>query len=142
MKVPTKPVFSLNDVIQGIEQNIRTRAYELFVLRGMHPGRELEDWYNASSELLRQPHFELSETEFQTNVEFHVIEDDARDCEVLVSDRTILLVGKKVSAFGLRLFKLVSLSRPVDIDSIRADYSNGRLHCSINAAQSSFRATA
>ena len=142
MKIPVRPVASLNDLIQGVEQNIRTRAYELFVARGMQSGRELEDWQNASAGLLRQPHADVSETESQTTVEFHVNDDDARESEVLVSERAILLIGKRTAVSGSRLYRLVSLSRPVDIDSVRAEHNNGRLHCSMNTAKSSLKAIA
>ena len=33
------------------ENEIRTRAHELYLARGAHPGRELEDWLQAEREL-------------------------------------------------------------------------------------------
>ena len=33
------------------EQEIRNRAYELYLLRGAEPGHELEDWLQAEREL-------------------------------------------------------------------------------------------
>jgi hypothetical protein len=33
------------------EDEIRTRAYELFLARGAQPGREMEDWLQAEREL-------------------------------------------------------------------------------------------
>ena len=33
------------------EDEIRTRAYELYLARGAQPGGELEDWLRAESEL-------------------------------------------------------------------------------------------
>ena len=37
--------------VAGREDEIRTRAYELYLARGAQPGRELEDWLRAESEL-------------------------------------------------------------------------------------------
>lgn len=33
------------------EEEIRSRAYEIYVERGKHDGRELEDWLQAKAEL-------------------------------------------------------------------------------------------
>jgi len=33
------------------DENIRCRAYELYLERGEQPGRELDDWLKAESEL-------------------------------------------------------------------------------------------
>ena len=33
------------------EQEIRRRAYEIYLERGAHPGHELEDWLQAEREL-------------------------------------------------------------------------------------------
>ena len=33
------------------EEEIRRRAYELYLERGQQPGRDLEDWFQAEREL-------------------------------------------------------------------------------------------
>jgi Protein of unknown function (DUF2934) len=38
-------------VVQTREQEIRIRAYEIYLQRGGQPGRELEDWLQAENEL-------------------------------------------------------------------------------------------
>jgi Zinc-binding dehydrogenase/Protein of unknown function (DUF2934) len=38
-----------------LEQEIRRRAYELYLARGAQPGRELEDWLQAERELTHEP---------------------------------------------------------------------------------------
>jgi hypothetical protein len=35
------------------EQEIRNRAYEIYLQRGAHPGSEVEDWCQAERELTR-----------------------------------------------------------------------------------------
>ena len=43
------------------EQEIRRRAYEIYVERGSHPGHELEDWLQAERELTaNQPNVPVS----------------------------------------------------------------------------------
>ena len=36
--------------VDSREDEIRTRAYELYLARGAEPGRELEDWLQAERE--------------------------------------------------------------------------------------------
>ncbi len=79
ISVAVRPVSSLDEIIQGIEQMVRVRAYERYVEGGRQAGREVQDWQAASTELLRQPQAALSETEFLSTVEFFVSEEEARD---------------------------------------------------------------
>ncbi len=37
------------------EQQVRMRAYELYLQRGMSDGHELEDWLQAEQEILGRP---------------------------------------------------------------------------------------
>jgi hypothetical protein len=39
------------------EEEIRRRAYEIFLERGEQPGRELDDWLQAERELERGAHW-------------------------------------------------------------------------------------
>jgi Protein of unknown function (DUF2934) len=43
---------TLMDVLP-LEENIRRRAYELYVERGNESGSELDDWLQAEEEILR-----------------------------------------------------------------------------------------
>jgi hypothetical protein len=36
-----------------LEERMRRRAYELYILRGYEPGSELDDWLRAEEEILR-----------------------------------------------------------------------------------------
>jgi hypothetical protein len=40
--------------LQGAEEKIRSRAYELYQKRGGQDGRALDDWIQAETEFLRQ----------------------------------------------------------------------------------------
>ena len=37
----------------SLEERVRRRAYELYVLRGNQSGSELEDWFQAEEEIRR-----------------------------------------------------------------------------------------
>ena len=52
---PGAGVEELERLLQSTrEQEIRNRAYELYMLRGGQPGYELEDWLQAEQEILEQ----------------------------------------------------------------------------------------
>ena len=80
----------------------------------------------------------LSEAEFQSTVEFLVSEEEARDSEVLASEHAIVLIGRRLASSGSAstplIYRLVSLSRSIDTQSLRAEYNSGKLHCGANVA--------
>jgi hypothetical protein len=43
-----------NVLSKSLEEKIRRRAYELFLGRGAQHGRDLDDWLQAETELVRQ----------------------------------------------------------------------------------------
>src|SRR5579884_2054693 len=133
-----KFVSSLEDILGNVEQSIRTRAYERYLERGRHPGKELDDWQAACAELLLQPEVKLTETALQTAVDFVVTDQQLKDAEIEVTERAIVLIGSLDNTTWRtpRLFKLVSLHRPIDPDSLHVDYKNGVLSCVATAAQS------
>ena len=54
---PTEPVTAAEEreavLHTSREQEIRNRAYEIYLQRGGQPGSELEDWLQAERELAR-----------------------------------------------------------------------------------------
>ena len=42
------------DITIDFEQRIRSRAYELYVLRGGEHGRDIDDWLQAEAELMAE----------------------------------------------------------------------------------------
>ncbi len=49
-----RPVASVSAGPQGIEEDIRQLAYQLYDLRGREDGHDLDDWLRAEEELKRQ----------------------------------------------------------------------------------------
>ena len=63
MQKPERELHAANDpqrwtspkeISNDLQQQIRVRAYELYEARGAEPGRELEDWTRAESEIVNQ----------------------------------------------------------------------------------------
>jgi len=52
----------LTELGDAVHNNIRERAYELFVARGGQHGHDLDDWFAAEKELSYAPLSELAET--------------------------------------------------------------------------------
>jgi len=44
-----------------MDEDIRKRAYEIYLARGGAPGRELDDWLQAEQEILREREAMLDE---------------------------------------------------------------------------------
>jgi hypothetical protein len=51
LRRPATPVANLDPLHSTTEQEIRRRAYEIFLERGAKPGDELSDWLQAEREL-------------------------------------------------------------------------------------------
>ena len=47
----TKRTFGRTELEDGVEEQIRTRAYELYEIRGREEGHDLEDWLEAEAEI-------------------------------------------------------------------------------------------
>jgi hypothetical protein len=47
----TKRTFGRAEIEDSVEEQIRTRAYELFEARGREEGHDLEDWIEAEAEI-------------------------------------------------------------------------------------------
>jgi hypothetical protein len=55
-----KPSLSVATVPQGLEDQIRQRAYELYEARGREDGHDLDDWLRAEGELKAKTSHDLA----------------------------------------------------------------------------------
>jgi len=55
-----KPSLSVASVPQGLEDQIRQRAYELYEARGREDGHDLDDWLGAEGELKAKTSHDLA----------------------------------------------------------------------------------
>ena len=139
-------VESLNEHLQEMEDRIRIRAYERFVQRGGDPGRAMEDWCAASSELTAQPAIALSETETSFVVFFDLPDADVADLELLVADQAMLIRGSQRPALDIpgtvhicefqprQVFRFLGLPRAIDHDTIDVEYDDGILRATAEIA--------
>jgi HSP20 family protein len=80
--------------------SVRRRAYELFEARGRADGKVLDDWFRAEEELLGRLPLTLAETERHLTVHAEVHGFAARNIEVWVEPRRIVLKGHTRDAGG------------------------------------------
>ena len=59
--VPTRKSKSIFDEIEGMQDRIMRRAYEIFSENGGIFGRDIDDWLQAEQELVWKPAVELTE---------------------------------------------------------------------------------
>jgi HSP20 family molecular chaperone IbpA len=118
-------VESLNNPVQEAEARIREKAYSRFVERGSQPGNDLDDWYAAVAEVIEQPALTLTETDNQVTAQVAVGGIDVKDLEVLVAQQSMLI--RNGSQNPRQIFRVVELPKPIDAESVRAEYNKGTL---------------
>lgn len=153
MKKPSKSAGKLhilgnNDPItteiQDIQNRIRERAYELSQMRG-YPGRELEDWLSAESQIMSVPPAEMMEKDGAFEIQFAVAGINPENLSVMATPDQILVKGDyqhehhedagTIHLCDFRsatLFRSVQFPQPVDVNSIRVEFEDGILRVSAN----------
>lgn len=76
-------------------QAIARRAFELFEENGRGLGHDLEDWFNAESEMLHPMHVSLAESDGSLTVHAEVPGFSAKDLEVSVEPRRLTIAGNR-----------------------------------------------
>lgn len=121
---------------------VARRAFEIFEGNGRRFGRELDDWFEAETELLHPVHLEISETDAALTVRAEVPGFTEKDIEVSLEPRRLTISGKRESAEERKtgktvhserccnqIFRAVDLPAEVDTAShaIKAVYDHGVL---------------
>jgi len=81
--------------LEEIRLAITRRAYELFETRGHHHGHDLEDWFQAETELVRHVSFGVSESKNSVGLRASVHGFGESELKVAVEPRRIIIAGKK-----------------------------------------------
>jgi HSP20 family molecular chaperone IbpA len=146
-QIPVKIVTSTNYALHqlrlssnAVDDDIRRRAYYLFLRKGCQKGHELEDWLTAERELLCFPPAELAETKDEIRIKVAVpgFDADTLQLDVLPKSITIEARAEKMtvpkdevihfSEFGVkRLFRQFALPTCIDPDGITATVDKGML---------------
>jgi HSP20 family protein len=132
---------SIFDRIQEIHDSIARRAFELFEGSGRWPGRELDDWFRAESELLHPVHLELTDSDNHLNVRAEVPGFSAKELEINVEPRRLTVSGKHETREETRkgktiyselcageILRVVDLPAEVDTSSVTATLKDGILN--------------
>jgi HSP20 family molecular chaperone IbpA len=85
------PTERIADQMARLNERVACRSYELYERRGCEPGRELEDWLQAESELLRAFPAEMIDSGNQFIVRAEVRGFATEKLEVGVEPRVVLI---------------------------------------------------
>jgi|SRR5271166_6234337 len=97
---PTTPMQpSSADVLQSETQQIgltlAQRAYELFQARNCEHGHDLEDWFQAETELLRPVSVAMSETANRISVRVNIDGFSKNELKIGIEPNNVTIVGRK-----------------------------------------------
>ena len=81
--------------MQEIQSAIARRAFELFEARNCEHGHDLEDWFQAESELLRPVSIAISETADRFSIRANILGFCEKDLKVGIEPQRIAIVGRK-----------------------------------------------
>ena len=111
----------LQEEMQSYSENLKQRAYALFLARGGGPGRDLEDWLQAERELIPETQLDERDREFQARINVSGLEP--KNIEVIVTPNAILLEAPREA----RLLQRLELPAPIDPDRVTAKLDKGIL---------------
>jgi HSP20 family molecular chaperone IbpA len=144
-----QPVF---EQMECRREAIRSRAFELFELRGGDPGHATEDWLKAERELLGWPPLETQESD--SEFEFHVPLDDfeVSQVEIVVTPWQIIVharadmagTGDEPDAPQARqapkhVYRRIELAQPINTDRTSATLEQGTLRITAPKVQETLR---
>jgi HSP20 family protein len=121
---------------------IARRAFEIFERNGRRLGRDLDDWFEAETELLHPLHLAISEADGALTVRAEVPGFSEKDIEISLEPRRLTVSGTRHSVeerthgktihserCSNRIFRAVDLPAEVDTASsaIKTTYDKGML---------------
>lgn len=140
---PAVPVKVINepssaDRVAGIYDLIAKRAYEIFENDDHVPGRELEHWLRAETELLHPVHVELTDSDHALALYVEVPCYSAEQLEVSVDSRRVSIIGKReiyerrkndkiiyADCCTDRIFRTLELPVEIDPSKVTATFRDG-----------------
>jgi len=128
------------DRIQELHNSIAQRAFEIFEGKGAWPGRDLDDWFRAESEVLHPMHLELTESDSHLTVRAEVPGFNAKELEINVEPRRLTVSGKREAKEETRkgktiyselcageILRVIDLPTEVDMSNVSASLKDGIL---------------
>ena len=140
---PAVPVKVVNetcsaDRVAGIYDLIAKRAYEIFENDDHVPGRDLEHWFRAETELLHPVHVELTDSDHALALHVEVPGYKAEQLEVSADPRRVSIIGKRevherrkndkviyADHCTDRIFRTLELPVEIDTSKVTATFRDG-----------------
>ena len=129
------------DDLKNLVKTIEQRAYDLFAGRGGQPGRELEDWFKAESELLHPVLCEVTEADDHLTVKAEVPGFSAKELKLSVEPDRLFIRGTKEATKkdekentvyterrSEEMFRTLYLPAEIDPEKVTAELKDGVLN--------------
>lgn len=142
--VPPSEIFSR---VEKLYDEIARRAFEIFESNGRIFGRDLEDWFQAESELLHPMHVDVSETDQEVDVRAEVPGFSPNELEVSVEGNRLTIAGKRETREERKdaktvyrerccdqVLRVLTLPSAVDTDKAEATLKDGVLELKLPKA--------
>jgi len=157
MEALAKKSSEVEDVFEHFDRiygKLARRAFEIFSSNGKGFGHDLENWFQAESELLHPVHVEMTEQDGTVNVSAEVPGFDARDLEIKLEPTRVTISGKRETKDERRkgktvyhehcaneILRVVDLAAEVNTSKAEARLKNGMLeiHMPKGAAEKTIR---
>jgi HSP20 family molecular chaperone IbpA len=123
-----------------LEELTARRAFEIFERKGKTHGHDREDWLEAQAELFAELPGKLIEGEFSLEWQAKIGGFHARDLEIHVDPRTLVILGRKITEHPgphgasvahqnqeKEIYRVVELPVEVDPVMVTANIQNGSL---------------
>lgn len=127
--------------IAHVHELIAKRAYELFTARGFVHGHDVDDWFQAESELVTSVPVGLLETPEALKVNTMLPGYRAKDIEIHVEPQCLFISGqrKKTSngseQHSEQVFRSIDLPARIDPERVKAMLRNGELEIELPKAR-------
>lgn len=130
--------------MQQIQRAIARRAFELFETRNWQHGHDLEDWFQAESELLRPVSIAVSETPDRFSIRANVLGFTPNDLKVGIEPTRVAIFGRRnLAAAGTaempasdsasdQVLRLVDLNSEIDPTAAVVELQSGVLRLELN----------
>jgi HSP20 family protein len=138
--IPTMKVDSIIHRIEQTQNEVLSRAYEIFRDRERWFESALDDWLTAERELVWRPAIELSEKDAVFTLDVDVAGVAPKELDVQVTPNSVLIESKVSYDYKKgkgtvhtcefragKLFRSVEFPEPVDPDRVKAECRKGLL---------------
>lgn len=115
---------SIAEEIEGVYEEITSRAYASFLQRGGIGGLGLEDWLKAERELLVKPVAHVREMDCRIIVTIRIGKVRPADIQILVTPDSMVIQAEN-RVVGKRIFRTIEFPRRIDVNKAEAIYADG-----------------